>query len=246
MCLSNKYICLIVSLILALTAPAIGGGKLYFVLGSDTGIWEGMDVARYQCHYNPRLFTDATMNAYRVMDPAFRNTITDSYGSTLKMTWWMMAGDIFRFADNTNMPLANTMVFYFMNKYHGASIARWGDEQTLHYHTFAWTEYIIGTRLRHLLSAAKISTSRLHRYSLKSIGSRSPSAAAGMQWIMDGKRILTRCSLIRSMMIIPLSARIPQNPLTTCTTGRSHLQNLSPSILPCKTISFPEIARDGM
>jgi len=66
MCLSNKYICLIVSLILALTAPAIGGGKLYFVLGSDTGIWEGMDVARYQCHYNPRLFTDATMNAYRV------------------------------------------------------------------------------------------------------------------------------------------------------------------------------------
>jgi len=101
MCLSNKYICLIVSLILALTAPAIGGGKLYFVLGSDTGIWEGMDVARYQCHYNPRLFTDATMNAYRVMDPAFRNTITDSYGSTLKMTWWMMAGDIFRFADNT-------------------------------------------------------------------------------------------------------------------------------------------------
>jgi len=57
------------------------------------------------------------------------------------MTWWMMAGDIFRFADNTNMPLANTMVFYFMNKYHGASIARWGDEQTLHYHTFAWTDY---------------------------------------------------------------------------------------------------------
>jgi len=52
-----------------------------------------------------------------------------------------MAGDIFRFADNTNMPLANTMSSTLMNKYHGASIARWGDEQTLHYHTFAWTDY---------------------------------------------------------------------------------------------------------
>jgi len=143
------------------------------------------------------------------------------------------------------------MVFYFMNKYHGASIARWGDNRRftithLHGPIITAMEYIIGTRLRHLLSAAKISTSRLHRYSLKSIGSRSPSAAAGMQWIMDGKRILTRCSLIRSMMIIPLSARIPQNPIDNVYDWSKSSSKFVPFHPSLQTISFPEIARDGM
>jgi hypothetical protein len=27
-------------------------GTVYLVLGSDTGIWDGMDVARYRCTYS--------------------------------------------------------------------------------------------------------------------------------------------------------------------------------------------------
>jgi len=75
------------------------------------------------------------------MDPAFRSRFVDSYGQTLKLTWWMMGGQIFRYADNTDVPVPNTMTLHLMKKYHGAAIQQLGDELTLHYHTFAWTNY---------------------------------------------------------------------------------------------------------
>jgi len=116
-------------------------GKVYLVLGSDTAIWGGMDVAKYNCTYTLSLYTDPARNAARVMDPAFRLPLQDSYGTPVKLTWWMMAGNIFRFATNTNVPNPNTMTLHLMKKYQGASIDTWGDELTLHYHTFAWTDY---------------------------------------------------------------------------------------------------------
>lgn len=116
-------------------------GKIYLVIGSDTAIWDGMDVARFHCTYMLSLFTDPGRNAYKIMDPAFRNQIVDSYGQTVKFTWWMMGGNIFRYATNKDVPLPNTMTLYLMKKYHGASIAKFGDELTMHYHTFVWTDY---------------------------------------------------------------------------------------------------------
>ncbi len=116
-------------------------GKVYLVIGSDTAIWDGMNVARYHCFYRISLYIDPLGNAYKVMDPSFRDEIRDSYGSTIKLTWWMMAGNIFRFAENKNMPLANTMTLYLMKKYHGDAIKQFGDELSLHYHTFHWFDY---------------------------------------------------------------------------------------------------------
>ncbi len=130
------------------TAMVVRGqspGNVYLVLGSDTAIWEGMDTSRYQCHYNIDLYTNQTRNAHNVMDPAFRSRFVDSYGQTLKLTWWMMAGQIFRYADNTDVPVPNTMTLHLMKQYHGAAIQQYGDELTLHYHTFAWTNYYGGT-----------------------------------------------------------------------------------------------------
>lgn len=120
-------------------------GNVYLVLGSDTAIWDGMDTSRYRCHYNIDLYTNQTRNAYKVMDLAFRSPMVDSYGQTLKMTWWMMAGQIFRYADNTDVPVPNTMTLHLMQQYHRAAIQQFGDELTLHYHTFAWTNYSAGT-----------------------------------------------------------------------------------------------------
>ena len=128
----------------ALTAGS-DAGEVYLVLGSDTAIWEGMDTSRYHCHYNIDLYTNQTRNAYKVMDPAFRSPMVDSYGQTMKFTWWMMAGQIFRYADNTDVPVPNTMTLHLMKQYHGAAIQQFGDELTLHYHTFAWTNYSGGT-----------------------------------------------------------------------------------------------------
>ncbi|GAB1348789.1 hypothetical protein MASR1M107_10020 [Ignavibacteriales bacterium] len=116
-------------------------GKVYIVLGSDTAIWDGMSTSRYNCTYNIQLFTDANKNTTKVMEPSFRNRFTDSFGTPVKLTWWMMAGNIFRFATNNNVPVPNTMTLNLMKKYFGQSIARWGDELTLHYHTFGWNDY---------------------------------------------------------------------------------------------------------
>ena len=116
-------------------------GEVYLVLGSDTAIWDGMGTSTYNNNYNPALFTDPSANAYQVMDPAFRAPLVDSYGTPMKMTWWMMAGNIFRYAINTDMPIPNTMTLYFMKKYHGDNVIANGDELSLHYHTFYWSDY---------------------------------------------------------------------------------------------------------
>jgi hypothetical protein len=116
-------------------------GKVFLVLGSDTAIWEGMDVTRYHCTYALSLYTDPFGNAARVMEPAFRSILVDSYGTPVKFTWWMMAGNIFRHATNSDVPDPNTMTLYLMKKYQGAALKAWGDELSMHYHTFVWTDY---------------------------------------------------------------------------------------------------------
>ncbi len=116
-------------------------GQVYIVLGSDTGIWDGLNVDTYHDFYKFDLYTNPVQNAYKVMDPTFRNQITDSYGNTLKLTWWIMGGNTFRYATNTNVPLNNTMVLYAMKKYHDDMIKHWGDEVTLHYHDWIWSDF---------------------------------------------------------------------------------------------------------
>jgi len=129
---------LISLLIIKLIIPQ---GKVYLVLGSDTAIWDGMDVAKYHCYYNLGLFTAANSNTAVVMSENFRNQIQDSYGNKLKMTWWMIGGNMFRYATNNNVPIGNTMALHLMKKYYGDKITLWGDELSLHYHTFFWSDY---------------------------------------------------------------------------------------------------------
>ena len=134
---------LILVLTLTLLSPGIllAQGKVYLVLGSDTATWDGMDTNKFHCTYSIALFTDPGQNSYKVMDQSFRSKYLDSYGQTIKFTWWMMGGNIFRYATNKNMPVPNVMTLYAMKKYHGEAIAKFGDELTMHYHTFVWTDY---------------------------------------------------------------------------------------------------------
>ncbi|HEX9974693.1 MAG TPA: hypothetical protein VGD14_21695, partial [bacterium] len=136
-----QYLLGIVFVICVLSGISAAAGKVYLVLGSDTAIWDGMDVGKYYCYYTIDLYTDPAQNAYKVMDPAFRARFIDSFGQPLKMTWWMMAGNIFRYATNRNMPIPNIMTMYLMQKYHGDAVRQTGDELSLHYHTFGWTDY---------------------------------------------------------------------------------------------------------
>ncbi|MFO7524286.1 MAG: hypothetical protein R6W68_02425, partial [Ignavibacteriaceae bacterium] len=129
------------SLIVLTNSFVIPQGKVYLVLGSDTAIWNSMSVSKYNSTYNLDLFTTPASNTAVVMSESFRNEMVDSYGSKLKLTWWMMAGNIFRYATNNNVPVNNIMTLYLMKKYFGDKIEQWGDELSLHYHTFAWTDY---------------------------------------------------------------------------------------------------------
>lgn len=140
-CALKKWALVFLAILITFNTNLFATGKVYLVLGSDTAIWDGMDVARYNCYYHPGLYTDPARNAYGVMDPAFRNQFVDSYGQTMKLTWWMMAGSIFTPGSNTNVPFANTITMYLMKKYHGDRIEQFGDELSLHYHTFKWTDY---------------------------------------------------------------------------------------------------------
>ncbi len=123
------------------TGYSFAQGKVYIVLGSDTGIWDGLNVDTYHDHYGFDLYTDPKMNGYKVMDPAFRNQLTDSYGQTVRLIWWIMGGNTFRYATNNDVPIDNTMVLHLMLKYHGDAIAKWGDEVTLHYHDWIWSDF---------------------------------------------------------------------------------------------------------
>lgn len=139
---SSKLIFSVILILTTFLADAFySQGKVYIVFGSDTAIWDGMSVSSYNCNYKFDLYTDHLKNAYKVMSKEFREPLLDSYGNAVKFTWWMMAGNIFRYAVNNDIPIANIMTLYLMKKYHGESIDYWGDELSLHYHTFTWTDY---------------------------------------------------------------------------------------------------------
>ena len=119
-------------------------GSVYLVIGSDTAIWNDgttVDVYSRHPHYPQSFFTDPASPSYQVMDPVWRGKFKDSFGQAIKFTWWLMGGNIYRDADNLNTPVANTMVPYLMKKYHGDAIQQFGDELSLHYHTFLWSDY---------------------------------------------------------------------------------------------------------
>jgi hypothetical protein len=131
-----------------LSFPANGApapGTVYLVVGSDTAIWNAtntVDVYTRHPHYSQDSFTVPGSPSFQVMDPTWRSQFKDWFGNTIKFTWWMMGGNIFRDADNLNVPLASTMTLYLMKKYHGDAIAQFGDELSLHYHTFLWSDYV--------------------------------------------------------------------------------------------------------
>ncbi len=140
--MSAKKIVLITIIYTLTTATIIASeNKIQLVLGSDTAIWNGMSTGRYNCTYNPALYTDSGENAYETMSNGFRSQLVDSYGTPMKLTWWMMCGNIFRYATNTDCPIANIMTMYHMKEQYLDQIEKWGDELTLHYHTFKWSDY---------------------------------------------------------------------------------------------------------
>ena len=129
---------------LALVARADAPGTIYFSVGSDTAVWNwpgGVNIFVHTNHFSPSLYNDPAGRAYQVMRPEFRARFRDSYGTPLKMTWWMLVGSVYGVTDNHDVPIPNLMPLYLMRKYHGEALRAAGDELTLHYHNFLWSDY---------------------------------------------------------------------------------------------------------
>lgn len=143
--MKQRSLSLFIGLIIFFGADAIGSaqrtGRIIVVLGSDTSVRSGLDVARYRINAKSDLYVAPNSAAYRVMNPAYRSQIVDSYGRPFVMTWWMLGGGIFRYGVNNNAPYANIMPLHLMRKLHGPAMQQFGDELTLHYHTWIWSDY---------------------------------------------------------------------------------------------------------
>ena len=129
----------------AAVPSALAGGQIYFVLGSDTAVWNaagGINIGVRSNHFDFSLYSDPTGRASQAMDPAWRAKFSDSFGNPLKLTWWMLVGSVYGQSDNRDVPIPNLMPLHLMRHYHGNSIRELGDELTLHYHTFRWTDYL--------------------------------------------------------------------------------------------------------
>ena len=137
----KKIIAFILAIILFSFVFSQQKGKVYLVPGSDTSIWDGLDVNRYDGRlYNAALYADPSMNGYAAMDTSFRNQLRDSYGTPMKMTWWMMAGNVFDMSVNCNIPIRTNVTLYLMKKYHQEAIDHLDDQLSLHYHTYYWSD----------------------------------------------------------------------------------------------------------
>ncbi|MFC2085434.1 hypothetical protein ACFLS9_10275 [Bacteroidota bacterium] len=132
-----------ISLLLIVFSMIFASGKkgiVYLVPGSDTSINPYILNQYDNMLWAAKLYTNPSMYGHTVMDTSFRNQYRDSYGTPLKMTWWMMAGNVFHLSRNCNIPIRNNMTLYLMKKYHLDAIEHFKDQLTLHYHNYLWSD----------------------------------------------------------------------------------------------------------
>ena len=116
-------------------------GKVYLIPGSDTSFNPYGGLNQYDNRlWRARLYANPNMYAYTVMDSAFRYQYRDSYGTPLKMTWWMMGGNIFHLSRNCNVPIRTNNALFLMKKYHLNAIKQFDDQISLHYHNYIWSD----------------------------------------------------------------------------------------------------------
>ncbi|UCD37878.1 MAG: hypothetical protein JSW54_13830 [Fidelibacterota bacterium] len=121
-----------------LPEPPAEPGTVYLILGSDTGTWDGMNVAQHDNYYRFGLYE--TGNGVTVIDPAFRAPLRDSFDEPLVFTWWLIGGSMM-------VPELNPEVDYpwisnleKIREHLGDELEATGDELALHYHNWIWSD----------------------------------------------------------------------------------------------------------
>jgi hypothetical protein len=113
-------------------------GKVYLILGSDTGTWSGMNVRQHDNFYTFGLFSEG--NGQIVIDPVFRAPLLDSFGEPLVFTWWLIGGSMMITDTNPETEYPWISNLEMIRKYCGDGLAATGDELALHYHNWIWSD----------------------------------------------------------------------------------------------------------
>jgi len=117
------------------STPPPPPGRVYVQICSDTSTG-GLGTNN---HYNnfpedDYSYTSPAGQAAQVFAESFRDAHRDSLGNPIKITWYMNCGSMYSCGIDTG-PL---LPFDLMTDYHGADVARCGDEMAYHYHTWVW------------------------------------------------------------------------------------------------------------
>ncbi|MFB0516340.1 MAG: FlgD immunoglobulin-like domain containing protein [Candidatus Neomarinimicrobiota bacterium] len=123
-----------------LPEPVEEPGKVYLILGSDTGTWDGLNVYQHDNYYRFGLFSDPDGNGARVIDPAFRAQLRDSYDEPLVFTWWLIGGNMMVYNTNPEVEYPWISNLEMIRKYRGQALEAVGDELALHYHNWIWSD----------------------------------------------------------------------------------------------------------
>ena len=121
-----------------LPEPSGEPGKVYLILGSDTGTWNGMNVSQHDNFYTFGLFSEG--NGQIVIDETFRAPLRDSYDEPLVFTWWLIGGSMMVPDTNPETEYPWISNLEMIRKYCGEGLAATGDELGLHYHNWIWSD----------------------------------------------------------------------------------------------------------
>ena len=114
-------------------------GTVYIVPATDCSFnpYGGLQVYDGRL-WQSKLYSTSTSSIFTVMDTAYRNNFTDSYGTPIKFTWYMMGGNIFDLSVNCNVPVRSNNALYLMQKYHLDDVELHDDVLSIHYHNYLW------------------------------------------------------------------------------------------------------------
>ena len=134
----NKKIQLILLLLIAGSLFA-EKGTVYIVASTDCSFnpYGGLQVYDGRL-WQSKLYSDPAHSIHTVMDTAYRFQYRDSFGTPMKLTWYLMGGNVFDLSNNCNVPVRANNAVYLFQKYHLESAGLLDDRLSIHYHNYLW------------------------------------------------------------------------------------------------------------
>lgn len=114
-------------------------GTVYIIVGTDCSFnpYGGLNYYGGRL-WQAQLYSEPDHSITSIMDTTYRGRYKDSFGTPIKLTWYIMGGNIFDLSVNCNVPIRSNNALYLMQKYHQDKVALFDDQLSFHYHNYRW------------------------------------------------------------------------------------------------------------